>query len=319
MAEAEEEHYQIILGKVPDDLQPGVALFLSGCFSLPPAATKGISASGPIALLNGLTRKQAEAILKELRGTLPEGAELSVSDEKDSTRISRLQWPRPPRIYGRDLAEFITREVNADIACPLCGGKLKLSRQEDGTIRADPADASHTRIIPQPQPDAESDKDPLFSGVKPMAVDTSTYASLRSLKAGDTGFWTDLTENLFTPSLGASRQAPRMPQTSLALEDDSPAATAGGEPSSHASRRKLASGLAAFMKQGAFSVVVSRTRDSQVVKMIAEIMGISEDEARERSQNLGLCVARDISLDEAQNLLARFRNIGAKARIVKPM
>ncbi len=316
---AEEDHYQIILGKVPEDLQPGVALFLSGCFSLPPAATKGISASGPIALLNGLTRKQAAAILKELRATLPEGVELAVSDEKDSTRISRLQWPRPPRIYGRDLAEFIPREVNTDIACPLCGGKLKLSRGEDGNIKAEPADSSQTKIMPKPPADAESDKDPLFSGVKPMAVDTSTYASLRSLKAGVTGFWTDLTENLFSPpSLGASRQAPRMPQTSLALEDDAPA-PANGEPPSHMSRRKSTSGLAAFMKQGAFAVVVSRTRDSQVVKMIAEIMGISEDEARERSQNLGLCVARDISLDEAQNLLARFRNLGAKARVVKPM
>jgi ribosomal protein L7/L12 len=72
------------------------------------------------------------------------------------------------------------------------------------------------------------------------------------------------------------------------------------------------------MKPGAFAVVVGRTRDNQAVKMISEIMGISEREARDRCMHLGICVARDISLDEAQNLLSRFKSLGAKARIVKP-
>ena len=73
------------------------------------------------------------------------------------------------------------------------------------------------------------------------------------------------------------------------------------------------------MTPGAFSLVVSRTKGPQAVKIIAEILGVSETEAREKCLGLGLCVARDISLDEAQNLLTRFRSLGAKARIVKPM
>lgn len=87
---------------------------------------------------------------------------------------------------------------------------------------------------------------------------------------------------------------------------------------SHSKRARPAAGLAAFMKPGVFSVVVSRSRDPQVVKMIAEIMGVPEAEARDKCLCPALSPVRGISLDEAQSLLARFRNLGAKARIVRP-
>jgi ribosomal protein L7/L12 len=295
--------HQIIMEKVPPDRQPEAALYLSGCFSLPPASTKGIAASGPIALLSDLERRQAEAILKELVPPAPAGVALRVAGPGDKARVSRLQWPRPPRVYGSTLDEFVKMDVE-EIACPHCGGLIRVTREADGlqAVASGP-DKRRSGETDIQRPPSSSDQDPLFSGIKPLDPDTSKYASIRSLQAGDTGFWMDHGRNAFSPS---------------PPPDESAASSHGGAANAKKSTGKIQAGLAAFMKPGAYALVVGRTRDSQAVKMIADIMGLGENEARERALNLGLCVARDISLDEAQNLLIRFRNLGAKARIVRP-
>lgn len=303
MPEAAAKDFHIILEKVPDDKQPETALFLSGCFSLPPASTRGIAASGPITLLSDMTRAQAETVMAELTPSLPTGVGLRIVDATEAARFSRLQWPRQPRIYGRDLSEFEGVEASGEIKCPFCGGHLRVTSDGDG-IKAVPASGEKKRVsdisgkLPQP-----SDKDPLFSGIKPLAA--GNYASIRSLQAGDTGFWMDHGHSVFAPA--PIDPTPREP------------ARSGEGSNTKNSTGKITAGLAAFMKPGAFALVVSRTRDAQTVKMISEIMGITEAEARDRCLSLGLCVAKDISLNEAQNLLSRFRSLGARARIVKPL
>ena len=304
MADASKEEYQIILEKVTEDRQPDAALFLSGCFSLPPASTRGIAASGPIALITGITRLQADMIMAELAISLPAGVSLRVADALDSGKVSRLQWPRPPRIYGRELSEFASDAEGHSLKCPVCGGMIRVYRDSGGNVGATVLSGSERKRKSSRRADPANDKDPLFSGIKPLATGTSDFASIRSLQAGDTGFWMDRSRNIFAP-----------PPEHAATEEK----RLGEGSNAKKSTVKVGAGLAAFMKPGAFSLVVGRTRDPQVVKMIADIMGIGKDEAREKGLNLSLCVVRDISLDEAQNLLSRFRGLGAKARIVKPM
>lgn len=301
------ERYQIILEKVPEEARPAAALFLSGCFSLPPSSTRDIAASSPIALISDMTKRQAEAVLAELSPTQPEGVSLKLVPERAAAKISRLQWPRPPRIYGSDLAAFVGGRSRHDLKCPICGGCVRVTVEDDGEARIaaldEPGDKSggDTAAMPPGEPT------PLFSGVKPLGFDSSHYASLRSLEAGDTGFWTDSHESIYERP-----PANQLPEPEKRSGSES---THGGKKSSF----RGTAGLAAFMKSGAYAVVLGRTRDNQAVKMVADIMGISVDEAREKCLNLGLCVARDISLDEAQTLLARFQGVGARARIVKPI
>lgn len=297
-----EETFQIVMRKVPEPDQPDAAMFLSGCFSLPPASTRNIAASAPIALLADLGKGQAEAIVAELRPALPAGVHLEILPADDT--LARLQWPRPPRIYGKDADDFTPppAEEPHDIKCPLCGGMLHIVN-ENGELKVE-RQRSDTGVTPAPAP--ANDKDPLFSGIKPLATANTKYASLRSLQAGDTGFWMD-NKTLFPTGSGPLPLNPPPARN----------APVPGE-TSHSRRMRPAAGLAAFMKPGAFSIVVARTRDPQAVKMIAEIMGISEPEARDKCLALSLTPARAISLDEAQSLLARLQNLGARARIVKP-
>lgn len=298
------ENYQLVLGKISEEKQPEVALFLSGCFSLPPASTRGIAASGPIALISDMSKAQAEAVLKELTTSMPPGLELEVVREEERSRISRLQWPRPPRIYGSALDEFIIEAEDHEAKCPVCGSVLCIT-QDGGEVRIDAAAAEKRRSSDTAfRPIGSPDRDPLFSGVKPLASEAGKYASIRSLQAGDTGFWMDHTHSIFAPAAAA----------------DTASGSGTSTASSHAKRSggKSGGGLAAFMKPGSFAVVLGRTKDASAIKIASEIMGVGEGEARERCLNLGTCVARDISLDEAQTLLARFRNLGTRVRIVRP-
>lgn len=300
---SKQDDFLIILDPVPTERQAETALFLSGCFSLPTSSTKGIAASGPIALLADLPRNRAESILEEMRASLPSGVSLRIVSGDEAGKLARLQWPRQPRVYGRELSEYgdIT---NSEISCPHCGELIRVARDGSGLKAVPVRDSKRSRISDRGQLDHENG-DPLFSGVKPLVGADSNYASLRSLEAGDTGFWMDY-----------GNKDPYSPAAPVEHPSESPLA----KDSTHDRKGsgRSAAGLAAFMKPGGFALVIGRTRDSQTVKMIAEIMGISEGEARDKCLNLGVCVAKDISLDEAQNLLARFRNLGAKARIVRP-
>lgn len=330
---AEDGNYQLILEKAPEERQPETALFLSGCFSLPPAAARGIAASGPIILLSDMSKGQAEAVLSELRSTLPPGIELRIGDESAAAKFSRLQWPRPPRIYGRGLEEFKILDEGREERCPLCGGLFRIILEGDA-VRLIPS-GSGKRTMSVRRVIDSSDKDPLFSGIKPLAGSGSDFASLRSLQAGDTGFWMDYGERLPAASAGqgsgrqdVGRQGVETASEGTGTHHGTSAASssrgATGEKTnvsgkSTAFRGGNAAGLAAFMKPGVFALMVGRTRDNMAVKMVADIMGIGEEEARNKCLSLGLCVVRDVALDEAQNLLARFKNLGVKARIVKPM
>lgn len=289
----ENDRYLIVLEPVAEDSQAAAALFLSGCFSLPPSSTRRIAASGPIAILSDMSEHQATTVLKELANTVPEGAELRIGREGAGAGVSRLEWPRAPKIYGRPLDEFDRAPEHSFTACPACGKMLKMTYDPGGGLRVGLAGVSgKTVMIPNPG-SSGGDRDPLFSGFKPMAADTQNLASMRSLQAGDSSFWLD--PKAFFPPAPA------------------------GPPDGGGVQSKGNAGLAAFMNPGVFTVVLARSRDSQVVKMVSEILGVGEDEARDLCRNLSLRVAKDIALDEAQNLLARFKSLGAKARIVKPM
>jgi ribosomal protein L7/L12 len=301
-----EESFQIVLRRVAEERQPEAALFLSGCLSLPLASSRNIAASAPITLLADLRKGQAEAILAEFRPALPADMVIDIGPSGEAG-VSRLQWPRPPRVYGKDVADFVPSpgvDGVHDIKCPVCGGMLRVVN-EGGALRASPVSAISGRARSEAAVSAAApadDNDPLFSGIKPLAASSADYASLRSLQAGDTGFWMD-NKGLFSPG-GQPAAASASP------------VPGGG--TSHSRRARASAGLAAFMKPGVFAVVSGRSRDPQVVKMIAEIMGIPEGEARDKCLAPSLAVARDIALDEAQSLLARLRNLGAKARIVRP-
>ena len=296
------DKHQIILDPVTEEKQPAVALFLSGCFSLPPASTRRIAAAGPIAILSDLELGQAKSILADLTSSMPEGLTLRVAQEEDASDAGRLEWPRQPKIFGKPVEEFRQPDMWLEATCPACGKPLAVHKEPNDELTVKLLKKNSTTAIMRSNPESEeSDKDPLFSGIKPLVTNSAAFAAMRSLQAGDTGFWGDA-------------------RTIYSMDDETPPEPGNETPeTSTSAASKSSSGLAAYLTPGVFAVVIARTKDASVVKNVAEIMGISENTAREKCLSLSLCVARGISLDEARTLLARFKTLGAKARIAKPM
>ena len=328
---SDKDSRQIILDRMEEAKQSVASLFLAGCFSLPPASTSRIAASGPIAILSDLDAAQAETILADLTPSLPAGVALHIAREGEEEEASRLDWPRPPKIFGRPIEDFRPRNRRVEVPCPSCGNMLGILHKAGGGLSVKLVrEAGRTVMIPNPA-STESSKDPLFSGFKPLAADAASLASVQSLEAGDSGFW-----DASGAFAGQYEQPPPAPPEASPAEPAAtanPAANGAGAAAKSASgsgvttksasgsgvTTKTASGLAAYMKSGVYAVVIARTKDASVVKKVVEVMGVSEDEARQKCLKLSLCVARNISLDEAQTLLARFKTLGAKARIIRPM
>ncbi len=294
-----------MLDPVPEELEQAVALFLSGCFSLPPASTKRIAASAPIAILSDLDGFQAETVLTELQASLPEGITLRAVKEGDDQDASSLAWPKPPQIFGRSLDEYKLQVSEDESPCPCCGKMLKITKGPDGNVvlkyPMKNRSGSHTVMIPNPEAE-DADKDPLFSGFKPLASDSVGFAAFKSLKAGDTGFWGETSRHL----VAAPFESPPEPEKKPSARESN-------------STGKTTTGLAAYMKPGVFAVILSRSKDPLVVQKVAETMGITEAEAREKCLQLSLCVAQDISLDDAKTLAGTLKSLGGRVRIAKPM
>lgn len=302
---SEIESYQIVLDPVAEELQQAVALFLSGCFSLPPASTRRIAASAPIAILSDLDGFQAETVLTELEASLPDGASIRVVKEGDDQNASSLAWPKPPQIFGRPLDDFKLSVSEDEVPCPCCGKMLKITKGPDGGIilkhPKEKKTSNNTVMIPNPDSE-DADKDPLFSGFKPLSSDSVGFAAFKSLKAGDTGFWGETRSHLVPEPY----EPPPEPEKKPSAKGSNPTG-------------KTTTGLAAYMKPGVFAVILSRSKDPFVVQKVAETMGISEAEAREKCLQLSLCVARDISLDDAKTLGGTLKSLGGRVRIAKPM
>ena len=249
---------QIVISAILEERRQDAASFLSACFSLPICTTRDIAASSPITLLSDLSAKQAEAIMAELAASVPEGVVLENVGTGEISGINQLQWPRSPRVFGRDVAEFDAVRLQSATSCPHCGGRLRITGV-----------GNFLRV------EAAADSSP--NAAAPIRNDTAARSREKN------GFAPD------TPPL-SERRTPN-----------------GG-----------LSGRFAFMNRGAFAVMLGRTRDAQAIRKVSDIMGISESEAREKCRAPGLCVAKDISLAEAQSLFASFKNIGVRVRIAKP-
>jgi ribosomal protein L7/L12 len=70
-----------------------------------------------------------------------------------------------------------------------------------------------------------------------------------------------------------------------------------------------------------FNVFVPEVRDPQrreeAIQLLAEIRGVPIDEARKLAQRLMIPVARDVTKEQAEEILSRFRKIRAFGRMMR--
>ena len=296
--------YNIVIGHMPLEIQAEVALALSASMLLPGNAAQRIVANAPIAILSDLSRLQAESIKTELLKSMPPGTDLVVAPDKSEEKISRLEWPQPPRINEKSLTDFLRINFDHDLICPNCQEKLYLKTDDDKGLSLVKVECDLSQAPTSDFDKADdrlgADDDPLFAGL----VDFGPIADLKAvqaLNAGDTGFWMGFD----------SRNLPAAESNRMTFSEVEEKASASGT-------IRGASGLTTFMRPGPYAVVINGSQDIDVIRFTADLLGISENEAREKCLKHSLCVAKNIAREEAQSLLARLRSLKAEARIFRP-
>lgn len=299
----QDERFLVVLDPVPAEALDTVAGALATAMTLPVNMAKRIVSSCPIALLTRLRRGRAERLRNVLASAFAGNASVRVAPDQPDSLTSRLEWPLPPSIAGLRIDEYPEDDLNlGKLACPSCGigldylengagghPELRVATTDNETIPIPVVGGGgDTTLLPS------SDLDPLFSGLKPLDS-TANLQAVKDLRAGKTGFWKIDWGDRLSP-----------------VTDQPPMSRENG----HASTTR--SGLAAYLPGGPFAVIINRSTDINVARLVAEVGGLPEDEAREKCLQPIFCVARDIAKAEAQTLLTRFEALHAKGRIVRP-
>src|SRR3989339_814896 len=106
MTSAAEERYRIVLGRADPARRDRIAAEFSRIFGVHESMGEQIAAAAPIVVLAGLARMQAMEVVQALVPLRKAGADLRI-DISDDRSISQVAWPTPPKIAGRDLADYL--------------------------------------------------------------------------------------------------------------------------------------------------------------------------------------------------------------------
>ena len=114
--------YTFILRSCPDPTKATVAQLLGKAFSLKDSTCASIADSAPIVLLPDLTREEAAAMHLVLSGFTRLGATVEFSDKK-SDDLPKIDWPRRPQVFKRDIADYL---ADYQLAVPAGSGTQTL-------------------------------------------------------------------------------------------------------------------------------------------------------------------------------------------------
>lgn len=154
---------RVVLGKIGPDLVAEVASEIAKLLGISSPLAGKIAKSGPIVLISQLDPAAADGVLEAFQNAVEDSAAVTIEPE-DDRKVSRVNWPSPPRVNGRELSDFIPVEEphievfqgeeeeegiasDYDLAfcCPHCGERIHFN------INAIPS----TGTTPAPEPEDE--------------------------------------------------------------------------------------------------------------------------------------------------------------------
>ncbi len=308
--------YHVTLHRCPEEGRDQIAGFLGKAFSLKDSTCGSIAASTPIVLLNNLTREEAAAAFILLRGLSRLGAEVEFTTE-DRGDLPKIDWPKRPLLFKRDLAEHIAdlqmtvRAGGASVSLldliqnqlldgvPETGGSLPTPL---GTPISEPPRHEFRGIqLPEITP---------FSNpvLPPSSQEEQTPDPMSRLNElfpeNDTGF---IPNNQDISSI-LNRLLPDEP----AGAPPGGRITPTGTPINGASP-PLPAGYAVFLAK-----IADEARRAKAVPLIAELAKISTEEAETLSKKVIIPVLKGVSKEEAESAKQKFAKISILARVKAP-
>jgi ribosomal protein L7/L12 len=330
--------YSLILRACPEECRGPVAQLLGRAFSLKDSTCTSIASSLPIVLLSDLSRDESSALSLALAPLQQRGATIEFS-QNNVDELPKIDWPRRPMVFKREIAEHVA-DCQMPIACPGCHTSHSLldllaSRLGPGGSR--PVTALHRHTTQEFRgtqlPEITPFSSQMLTPTPPPAVANGTgetdggdgdpLARLNELfPEEESGFMpnsADITSilNRLLPDEDVPASSPTttpgpMPQPDLRPTPAMPAGT------SMSTRARIAvdsgsGGYAVFLAK-----ITDEARRAKVVGIIAELTGLSQDEADVLSKKVIIPVLKGVTKEEAEAAKQRFAKVGILARVKAP-
>ena len=313
--------YSLILRACPEGARDQVAHLLGRAFSLKDSTCVSIASSTPIVLLTELTKDEAAALGLAMTGLEQKGATVELTAD-DVSELPKIDWPKRPLVFKREIGEFVSEFTGLNLVIP--GLNKGYTLQELLLIRLDPQNRSGhvTRPTTEFKGAQLSEITPFSNQVLPTPTPVPAGTTIpRGSSNNDTDPVSRLNEmfpdedNGFMPNNDDITSI----LDRLLPDEDKPRPQAGGGSTGHdsSSGRIPVSGLPV-----GYSVFLAKITDearrAKVVPLLAELSGLSKEEADSLSKKVIIPVVKGVTKEEAEAARQRFAKIGILARVKGP-
>lgn len=336
--------YTLVLRSCSEEGQAHVAQFLGKAFSLKDSTCATIASSAPIALLADLSAEQAAVCQLILGGLHHGGVEIEYLADAGAD-LPKIDWPRMPPIFKRDLDHWVAEFGGFALPCTTCGAAHSLlesliSRMSGSMPKSGGSTsvyAPHAKV-PTAEVGATTSSRPsvgskefkgahlpeitpfatpvLPSTPSPLSGSRPAVSAANPPNEGSTDAVSRLNE-LFPDDDGGGQFMPDNNDITSILNRLLPDEEGGGDspnPTGTNSSARLnalpSSGYSLFLAK-----ITDDARRQKAVPLIAELCGVSNDEAEGLSKKVIIPVLKGVSKDECEAGKQRFAKIGVLARI----
>lgn len=319
--------YSLILRACPEGSRDPVAQLLGRAFSLKDSTCVSIASSTPIVLLTELNKNEAAALGLAMVGLEQKGATVEITLE-DVSELPKIDWPKRPLVFKRDISEFAGDYSALSLNVP--GSNRSYSLLELLLVRLDP----QSRPSGQSSRASTEFKGGALPEVTPFAnqvlapAPTPTQASAPAPRApaasapAAEGDAVSRLNELFPEEDGGGFMPNNDDITSILdrlLPDEEKGAAQGADVPGMGS---TSGRMAALSAPVGFSVFLAKIADearrAKAVPLLAELAGLSNEEADALSKKVIIPVLKGATKEEAEAAKQRFAKIGILARVKGP-
>ena len=320
--------YSLILRACPEGSRDPVAQLLGRAFSLKDSTCVSIASSTPIVLLTELSKDEAAALGLVMVGLEQKGATVELTRE-DVSELPKIDWPKRPLVFKRDLVEFAADFTAIALSVP--GSNRTYTLMELLLVRLDPQSRPlgqmsrpSTEFKGAQLPEVTPFSNQVLSSPTPTPVPTNTQAPRPpAASANHDGDAVSRLNELFPEEDGGFM--PNNDDITSILDRLLPDEEQGknAQPGSGPVGQGSASGRMATVNAPAgFSVFLAKIADearrAKAVPLIAELSGLSQEDAETLSKKVIIPVVKGVTKEEAEGAKQRFAKIGILARVKGP-
>ncbi len=319
--------YSLILRACPEGSRETVAHLLGRAFSLKDSTCVSIASSTPIVLLTELGKEEAAALGLVMVGLEQKGATVELTLE-DVSELPKIDWPKRPMVFKRDISEFAADFAALTLNVP--GSNRSYSLMELLIVRLDPqsrpvgqAGRASTEFKGAQLPEVTPFSNQVLAPTPSSVPSTTRAPRAPSASTGNDSDTISRLNELFPEEDGGGFMPNNDDITSILdrlLPDEEKGAV---QPGSGPVGQGSASGrMAAVSAPVGFSVFLAKIADearrAKAVTLLAELAGLSHEEADALSKKVIIPVLKGATKEEAEAAKQRFAKIGILARVKGP-